>query len=81
MHRFVSSFVVALCLYTHWVVAALTSGEIANSLNELAQQGFAAKNLILEINSTADAGPIPVSRFSFLGPRIIPHNKNSGYLH
>ncbi|KAJ5530270.1 hypothetical protein N7527_003663 [Penicillium freii] len=58
MHRFVSSFV-ALCLYTHWAVAALTSGEIANSLNELAQQGFAAKNLILEINSTADAGPIP----------------------
>ncbi|KAJ5426447.1 hypothetical protein N7465_001517 [Penicillium sp. CMV-2018d] len=59
MHRLVSSFVVALCLYTHWVVAALTSGEISNSLNELAQQGFAAKNLILEINSTADAGPIP----------------------
>ncbi|KAJ5968220.1 hypothetical protein N7501_004468 [Penicillium viridicatum] len=59
MHLLVSSFVVALCLYTHWAVAALTSGEIANSLNELAQQGFAAKNLILEINSTADAGPIP----------------------
>ncbi|EKV10970.1 hypothetical protein PDIG_54580 [Penicillium digitatum PHI26] len=53
------SFVVALCLYTHWAVAALTSGEIANSLNELAQQGFAAKALVLEIDSTADAGPIP----------------------
>lgn len=51
----------ALCLGTRWAVAALTSGEIANSLNELAQQGFAAKDLVLEINSTADAGPIPVS--------------------
>lgn len=58
-------YAVALCLYTHWAVAALTSGEIANSLNELALQGFAVKDLILEINSTADAGPIPVSRFSF----------------
>ncbi|KAJ5608615.1 hypothetical protein N7537_005234 [Penicillium hordei] len=58
MHRLFFSFM-ALCLYTHWAVAALTSGEIANSLNELAQQGFAAKDLVLEINSTADAGPIP----------------------
>lgn len=67
MHRLFFPFVVALCLYTHWAVAALTSGEIANSLNQLAQQGFAAKDLVLEINSTADAGPIPVSRslFSF----------------
>ncbi|CAI7594588.1 unnamed protein product [Penicillium discolor] len=59
MRRLFFPFVVALCLYTHWAVAALTSGEIANSLNELAQQGFAAKDLVLEINSTADAGPIP----------------------
>ncbi|KAJ5517948.1 hypothetical protein N7453_000370 [Penicillium expansum] len=59
MFRSFFSFVVALCLYTQWAVAALTSGEIANSLNELAQQGFAAKALVLEINSTADAGPIP----------------------
>ncbi|KAJ5704334.1 hypothetical protein N7455_009246 [Penicillium solitum] len=59
MHRLFFPFVVALCLYTHWAVAALTSGEIANSLNQLAQQGFAAKDLVLEINSTADAGPIP----------------------
>lgn len=65
MHHLFFSFVVALCLYTGWAIAALTSDEIANSLNELAQQGFAAKDLVLEINSTADAGPIPVSRFSF----------------
>lgn len=61
MYHIFFSFVVALCLGTHWAVAASTSGEIANSLNELAQQGFAAKELVLEINSTADAGPIPVS--------------------
>ncbi|KAJ6043518.1 uncharacterized protein N7446_001717 [Penicillium canescens] len=59
MYHIFFSFVVALCLGTRWVVAASTSGEIANSLNELAQQGFAAKELVLEINSTADAGPIP----------------------
>ncbi|CAI7598830.1 unnamed protein product [Penicillium palitans] len=59
MHHLFFSFVVALCLYTGWAIAALTSDEIANSLNELAQQGFAAKDLVLEINSTADAGPIP----------------------
>ncbi|KAJ5565223.1 hypothetical protein N7513_001465 [Penicillium frequentans] len=58
MYHIFFSIVVALCLGTHWAVAALTSGEIANSLNELAQQGFAAKDLVLEINSTADAGPI-----------------------
>ncbi|CEJ62412.1 hypothetical protein PMG11_10912 [Penicillium brasilianum] len=50
--------VVALCLYARLTVAASTSGEIANSLNELAQRGFATKNLVLEINSTADAGPV-----------------------
>jgi hypothetical protein len=61
MYRLFFSLVVALCLHTRWAVAALTSHEIANSLNELAQQGFAAKNLVLEINSTADAGPISVS--------------------
>jgi hypothetical protein len=61
MYHIFFSFVVALCLGTRWVVAASTSREIANSLNELAQQGFAAKELVLEINSTADAGPIPVS--------------------
>lgn len=61
MHH-VFFFIVVLCLYTHWAVAALTSGEIANSLNELAQQGFAAKDLVLGINFTADPGPIPVSR-------------------
>ncbi|KAJ5892945.1 hypothetical protein N7504_009636 [Penicillium tannophilum] len=59
MYHIFISFIVALCLGTHLAVAALTSGEIANSLNELAQQGFAAKNLVLEINSTANAGPIP----------------------
>lgn len=61
MYRLFFSFVVALCLYTRYTVAALTPHEIANSLNELAQQGFATKNLVLEINSTTDAGPIPVS--------------------
>lgn len=61
MYRLFFSFVVALCLYTRWTVAALTSGEIANSLNELAQQAFAAKNLVMRINSTTDAGPIAVS--------------------
>lgn len=66
MHHFFFAFVVALCLGTRWAVAALTSDEIANSLNELAQQGFAAKQLVLEINSTADAGPIPVSGVSQL---------------
>lgn len=65
MHRLVFSLFVTLCLYTCWAVATLTSHEIANSLNELAQQGFAAKNLVLEINSTADAGPIPVSPVVF----------------
>ncbi|KAJ5174232.1 uncharacterized protein N7482_000109 [Penicillium canariense] len=59
MYRPFLSVVVGLCLYTRWAVAALTSAEIANSLNELAQQGFAAKDLVLEIDSTADAGPIP----------------------
>ncbi|KGO74323.1 hypothetical protein PITC_008470 [Penicillium italicum] len=58
MSRLFFSFV-AFCLYAHWAVAALTSGEIANSLNELAQQGFAAKALVLEIKSTSDTGPIP----------------------
>ncbi|KAJ5769606.1 hypothetical protein N7520_004165 [Penicillium odoratum] len=58
MHPSLFSFVLALCLCTRWVVAAVSSSEIANSLNELAQQGFAAKALVLEINSTADAGPI-----------------------
>ncbi|KAJ5753539.1 uncharacterized protein N7511_007692 [Penicillium nucicola] len=53
------SFIVALCLGTRWALAASTSDEIANSLNELAQQGFAVKQLVLEVNSTADAGPIP----------------------
>ncbi|KAJ5154007.1 uncharacterized protein N7500_009446, partial [Penicillium coprophilum] len=53
------SFIVALCLCTRWTLAALTSGEIANSLNELAQQGFAVKDLVLEINTTLDGGPIP----------------------
>lgn len=66
MHHFFFASVVALCLGTRWAVAALTSDEIANSLNELAQQGFAAKQLVLEINSTADAGPIPVSGVSQL---------------
>lgn len=61
MYHVFLSFIVALCLGMHLAVAALTSNEIANSLNELAQQGFAAKDLVLEINSTADAGPIPVS--------------------
>jgi hypothetical protein len=60
MYRIFFSFVVALCLGTRWAVAASTS-EIAKSLNELAQQGFAAKELVLVVNSTADAGPIPVS--------------------
>jgi hypothetical protein len=60
MYRFFLSFVVALCLSTRWAVAASTT-EIANSLNELAHQGFAAKELVLVVNSTADAGPIPVS--------------------
>ncbi|KAJ5372004.1 hypothetical protein N7517_004010 [Penicillium concentricum] len=59
MYHLLFSFVVALCLYTRCTVAALTSSEIANSLNELAQQGFAAKDLVLVINSTAGAGPIP----------------------
>ncbi|KAJ6143012.1 hypothetical protein N7471_002465 [Penicillium samsonianum] len=59
MYHIFFSFIVALCLGTRCAVAALTSGEIANSLNELAQQGFAVKELVLEINSTADAGPIP----------------------
>ncbi|KAJ5827581.1 hypothetical protein N7447_004344 [Penicillium robsamsonii] len=58
MYHLFFSFV-ALCLYAHCAVAALTSGEIANSLNELAQQGFAAKDLVLKINATGDAGPIP----------------------
>ncbi|KAF3027771.1 hypothetical protein E8E15_008934 [Penicillium rubens] len=58
MYRFFLSFVVALCLSTRWAVAASTT-EIANSLNELAHQGFAAKELVLVVNSTADAGPIP----------------------
>jgi hypothetical protein len=58
MYRLFFSLVVALCLYARLTVAALTSGEIANSLNELAQRGFATKNLVLEINSTADAGPV-----------------------
>ncbi|KAJ5457042.1 hypothetical protein N7530_012316 [Penicillium desertorum] len=57
MYHIFFSFVVALCLGTRWAVAASTS-EIANSLNELAQQGFAAKELVLVVNSTADAGPI-----------------------
>jgi hypothetical protein len=61
MYQIFLSFFVALCLWTRSAIAALTSGEIANSLNELAQQGFAAKALVLEINSTADAGPLPVS--------------------
>ncbi|PWY83587.1 hypothetical protein BO70DRAFT_361683 [Aspergillus heteromorphus CBS 117.55] len=52
------SFLVALCVYAHWAVASMTSGEIANSLNEMALQGFAAKDLVLEINSTSDAGPM-----------------------
>ncbi|GLI75539.1 hypothetical protein PoHVEF18_003796 [Penicillium ochrochloron] len=59
MYRLFFSFLVALCMYMRCAVAASTPHEIANSLNELAQQGFAAKNLVLEINSTADAGPIP----------------------
>ena len=63
MHRLIFLFVVALCLYMRWAVAALTSGEIANSLNELAQQAFAAKNLVMKINSTTDAGPIAVRGF------------------
>ncbi|KAJ5355336.1 uncharacterized protein N7496_012548 [Penicillium cataractarum] len=58
MSRLLFSLVAVLCLCTRWAVATLTSGEIANSLNELAQQGFAAKNLVLAINSTADPGPI-----------------------
>jgi hypothetical protein len=55
------SVLVALCVFAQWTQAALTPDEIANSLNELAQQGFAAKNLVLVINSTSEAGPIPVS--------------------
>ncbi|RAL03719.1 uncharacterized protein BO80DRAFT_400791 [Aspergillus ibericus CBS 121593] len=58
MHRQIFSFVIALCLCAHWAIASLTSTEIANALNELAQQGFAAKDLVLEINSTSDAGPL-----------------------
>lgn len=61
MYHVSLSFIVALCLGTHLAVAALTSSQIANSLNELAQQGLATKDLVLEVNSTADAGPIPVS--------------------
>lgn len=72
MYHIFLSFVVALCLGTHWAVAATTSGEIANSLNELAQQGFAIKQLVFEINSTADAGPIPVS--GSLGAQMTAHN-------
>ena len=66
MDRRVFSFFVALCLYAQWAIASLTSNEIANSLNELAQQGFAAKDLVLGINSTSDAGPMRV------GPRREP---------
>ncbi|PYI02681.1 hypothetical protein BO78DRAFT_400387 [Aspergillus sclerotiicarbonarius CBS 121057] len=58
MNRQFFSFLMALCVYAHWAAASLTSTEIANSLNELAQQGFAAKDLVLEINSTSDAGPM-----------------------
>ncbi|PYH48042.1 uncharacterized protein BP01DRAFT_353925 [Aspergillus saccharolyticus JOP 1030-1] len=56
-HQFFAT-IVALCVYAHWALAALTASQIANSLNELAQEGFAAKDLVLEINSTADASPI-----------------------
>ncbi|KAF3390314.1 hypothetical protein F1880_009091 [Penicillium rolfsii] len=59
MYRLLFSLLVALCLCTGCTVAAVTPHEIANSLNELAQQGFATKNLVLEINSTADDGPLP----------------------
>ncbi|OQE34573.1 hypothetical protein PENCOP_c017G06497 [Penicillium coprophilum] len=59
MYRPFFSLIVAICLCTRRTVAALMSGEIANSLNELAQQGFAVKDLVLEINSTFDGGPIP----------------------
>ncbi|RAH81950.1 hypothetical protein BO86DRAFT_389214 [Aspergillus japonicus CBS 114.51] len=58
MTRYLLSAILALCACAHWVLAALTPDQIANSLNELAQQGFAAKDLVLEINSTADASPI-----------------------
>ncbi|GKZ26282.1 hypothetical protein AbraIFM66951_003611 [Aspergillus brasiliensis] len=58
MYRSLFSISVAVLIYAHYVLASLTSNEIANSLNELAQQGFAAKDLVLEINSTADAGPL-----------------------
>lgn len=60
MNRSLFSIFIAVCVYAHCVFASLTSSEIANSLNELAQQGFAAKDLVLEINSTADAGPMRV---------------------
>lgn len=60
MYRSLFSILIALCFYAHCAFASLTSSEIANSLNELAQQGFAAKDLVLEINSTADAGPMRV---------------------
>ncbi|RAL13907.1 uncharacterized protein BO97DRAFT_366327 [Aspergillus homomorphus CBS 101889] len=58
MSRQILSFLLAMCVYAHWAVAALSPSQIANSLNELAQQGFATKDLILEINSTSDASPI-----------------------
>lgn len=75
MYRLFFSLVVALCLYARLTVAASTSGEIANSLNELAQRGFATKNLVLEINSTADAGPVWVrGSFTSFRSRMLAHN-------
>ncbi|KAJ5915710.1 hypothetical protein N7466_011643 [Penicillium verhagenii] len=58
MYNLFLSFVLAFCLATRWAVAASTPSQIADSLNDLAQQGYAAKALVVKMNTTADAGPI-----------------------
>ncbi|PYH93325.1 hypothetical protein BO71DRAFT_381738 [Aspergillus ellipticus CBS 707.79] len=58
MPRHLLSLIVALYVFAYSALAALSSTLIANSLNELAQQGFAAKDLVLEIESTSDVTPI-----------------------
>ncbi|KAJ5938007.1 hypothetical protein N7454_004349 [Penicillium verhagenii] len=58
MHNLFLSFFLAFCLATRWAVAASTPSQIADSLNDLAQQGYAAKALVVKMNTTADASSI-----------------------
>lgn len=62
------SFLIALSLTVGLTHAAQQPADIANSCNELASQTFTLKNLVIQINSTSNAGPMVVGNLLSYSP-------------